>query len=94
MTDKRTALVTGANKGIGLEIARGLGKLGYAVWLGSRDEERGEDAARALRDEGLDIRVLVIDVADDASVTAAAEALRRATNRLDVLVNNAGISTG
>ncbi len=93
MTDKRTALVTGANKGIGLEIARGLGKLGYAVWLGSRDEERGEAAVQSLRDEGFDIRLLVIDVVDDGSAAAAAEALRLATNQLDVLVNNAGIST-
>lgn len=94
MTDKRTALVTGANKGIGLEIARGLGELGYAVWLGSRDRLRGETAAEALRAEGLDIRLLAIDVADDASVTAAAEALKAEAVKLDALVNNAGISTG
>jgi NAD(P)-dependent dehydrogenase (short-subunit alcohol dehydrogenase family) len=94
MMDKRTALVTGANKGIGLEIARGLGKLGYAVWLGSRDEQRGKAAADALRQEGLDIRLLSIDVADDASVAAAAEALKAEAGKLDALVNNAGISTG
>jgi len=94
MTDNRTALVTGANKGIGLEIARGLGKLGYTVWLGSRDQRRGEAAADVLRNEGLDIRSLTIDVADDVSVEAATEALAGATDKLDVLVNNAGISTG
>jgi NAD(P)-dependent dehydrogenase (short-subunit alcohol dehydrogenase family) len=94
MTDKRNALVTGANKGIGLEIARGLGKLGYAVWLGSRDEQRGEAVADALRQEGLDVRLLLIEVADDASVAAAAEVLKTEAGKLDALVNNAGISTG
>ena len=94
MTDTRTALVTGANKGIGLEIARGLGRLGYAVWLGSRDQRRGDAAADMLRNEGFDVRSLTIDVADDVSVKAAAEALAGATDKLDVLVNNAGISTG
>ena len=94
MTDKRTALVTGANKGIGLEIARGLAKLDYAVWLGSRDEGRGEAAAVTLRGEGFNVRLLPLDVSDDASVAAAAETLGRETDRLDALVNNAGVSTG
>ena len=94
MAEKRTALVTGANKGIGLEIARGLGRLGYAVWVGSRDAGRGEAAITGLKGEGLDARLLPIDVADDASVAAAAETLARETDRLDVLVNNAGISAG
>jgi NAD(P)-dependent dehydrogenase (short-subunit alcohol dehydrogenase family) len=87
-------LVTGANKGIGLEIARGLGKLGHAVWLGSRDQLRGEAAAEALREDGLDIHLLALDVADDANVAAAVEALKAEAGKLDALVNNAGISTG
>jgi NAD(P)-dependent dehydrogenase (short-subunit alcohol dehydrogenase family) len=94
MTDKPIALVTGANKGIGLEIARGLARKGYAVWLGSREETRGEPAAQMLRDEGLDVQFLPLDVTDDASVAAAVETVGRKTNRLDALVNNAGISTG
>ena len=94
MAERSTALVTGANKGIGLEIARGRGRLGYRVWLGSRDQGRGETAAAGLRDEGLDARALEIDVTDDASVAAAADALANETDRLDALVNNAGISTG
>ena len=110
MAGRSMALVTGANKGIGLEIARGLGQLGYRVWVGSRDRGRGHPAPRGgaaprprgrgvapaaeLRGEGLDARALDLDVTDDASVAAAAEAVARETDRLDVLVNNAGISTG
>ena len=94
MTERSTALVTGANKGIGLEIARGLGRLGYQVWLGCRSPDLGEAAVAQLRGEGLDARVLHIDVTDDASVATAADALGKETGRLDALVNNAGISTG
>ena len=94
MADPSTALVTGANKGIGLEIARGLGRLGHRVWLGSRDAGRGEAAIAELKGEGLDVRALQVDVADDASVAAAAATLAKETDRLDALVNNAGISAG
>lgn len=94
MADQRTALVTGANKGIGLEIVRGLGRLGYKVWLGSRDARRGEAAAAELRREGLEVCALQIDVIDDASVSAAVATLANADGRLDALVNNAGVSTG
>jgi NAD(P)-dependent dehydrogenase (short-subunit alcohol dehydrogenase family) len=92
MTEKKTALVTGANKGIGHEIARRLGKLGFQVWLGCRDEQRGEAAAAALVSQGLDAKFLPLDVASDASVRAAAERLAGETGHLDVLVNNAGIA--
>ena len=91
MTDKKQALVTGANKGIGFEIARGLADAGMTVWLGARDRRRGEDAVERLRSEGLDVRLLVIDVADDDSVTRAAARLSSEVAALDVLVNNAGI---
>ncbi len=94
MTYKKTALVTGANKGIGLEIARGLGRIGYAVWIGSRNESRGEPTAEALRRDDLDARFLPLDVTDDRSVAAAAGTLGREVDQLDVLVNNAGISIG
>jgi NAD(P)-dependent dehydrogenase (short-subunit alcohol dehydrogenase family) len=92
MANQKTALVTGANKGIGRQIARRLAELGYVVQLGCRDAGRGEEAAAALRKEGGDVRFLQLDVADDASVTRAAAALSRETDRLDVLVNNAGIA--
>ncbi|MEW9552407.1 SDR family NAD(P)-dependent oxidoreductase [Nonomuraea sp. NPDC050783] len=92
MTDKTpakvTALVTGANKGIGYEVAAGLAREGMTVLLGSRDRERGEAAAARLRAAGGDVRPVVLDVTDPATIEAVAAAL----TRLDVLVNNAGIS--
>ncbi len=93
-TQKKTALITGANKGIGLEIATQLGRKGYSVWLGCRDAERGERAAKQLRDEGLDAHALLLDVSDDASVKAAAATFAKSSDTLDALVNNAGIATG
>ncbi|MEI9935989.1 MAG: SDR family oxidoreductase [Pseudomonadota bacterium] len=94
MSTRKTALITGANKGIGREIARQLGHKGYSVWLGCRDAERGELAAADLRKEGLDVHVLALDVTDDASVKAAAVTYDKTSDTLDVLVNNAGVSTG
>jgi NAD(P)-dependent dehydrogenase (short-subunit alcohol dehydrogenase family) len=91
MTDKRQALVTGANKGLGLAIAKGLASVGLSVWMGARDRSRGEEAVKALRGEGLDVRFVEIDVADDASVRRAAETVGQETSALHVLVNNAGI---
>ena len=92
MTDRRVAVVTGANKGIGLEIARQLAHEGMRVFVGTRDEERGRAAAEKLRAEGLDAQALRLDVTDDASVAAAAARIERDPGRLDVLVNNAGIA--
>jgi NAD(P)-dependent dehydrogenase (short-subunit alcohol dehydrogenase family) len=92
MSDRRVAVVTGANKGIGLEIARQLAREGATVFLGARDEERGRAAAEKLRAEGLDARPLPLDVTDDASVAAAAAAVARDPGRLDILVNNAGVA--
>lgn len=94
MSTRKTALVTGANKGIGRGIARQLGQRGYQVWLGCRDAERGEEAAAALRKDGLDARALALDVTSDASVKAAAETYAKTSDTLDALVNNAGIATG
>ena len=88
---KRQALVTGANKGIGLAIARGLAQAGMTVWLGARDRVRGKAAVQRLQAEGLDVRLLEIDVADDDSVRRAAETVGSKIEALDVLVNNAGI---
>jgi NAD(P)-dependent dehydrogenase (short-subunit alcohol dehydrogenase family) len=93
-TAHKTALVTGANKGIGREIAHRLCTLGYTVWLGCRDSARGEAAALALREQGLDARLLRLDVSSDESVSDAAIRLAWESERLDALVNNAGIVLG
>ncbi|WP_349239801.1 SDR family oxidoreductase [Patulibacter sp. SYSU D01012] len=92
VNDTKTALVTGANKGIGLAIARGLGARGFRVAVGARDEDRRAAAVEGLRAEGVDAFGVALDVTDDASVAAAAQALEREAGRLDVLVNNAGIA--
>lgn len=92
MTKQKTALITGANRSIGYEIARRLATEGYRVWLGSRDVGRGEDAAKKLRDQGLDVHVLQLDVTSDQSVASAIAELSRQTDHLDALVNNAGIA--
>jgi NAD(P)-dependent dehydrogenase (short-subunit alcohol dehydrogenase family) len=92
VTEAKTALVTGANKGIGYEIAAGLGALGYRVGVGARDESRGEAAVAKLRAAGVDAFPVPLDVTGDRSVAAAAELVERRTGRLDALVNNAGIA--
>ena len=92
MSETKTALVTGANKGIGYEIAAGLGALGYRVGVGARDEARRESAVEKLRAAGADAFGVPLDVTSDQSVTKAAELIEREAGRLDVLVNNAGIS--
>ena len=88
------ALVTGANKGIGYEIARGLGALGWSVGVGARDDARREAAVERLRAEGVDAFGVPLDVTDDASVAGAVRLVEERTGRLDVLVNNAGITGG
>jgi NAD(P)-dependent dehydrogenase (short-subunit alcohol dehydrogenase family) len=92
MNDAPVALVTGANKGIGREIARQLAARGCRVWLGARNSELGVAAVATLRAEGSDVHHLPLDVTDDASVHAAAAMVAEHTERLDILVNNAGIS--
>lgn len=88
------ALVTGANKGIGLETARQLGARGATVLAGARDEERGEEAERALQAAGADARFVPLDVTDPGSIKRAADWIDREYGRLDILVNNAGIARG
>ncbi|MBX3407545.1 MAG: SDR family oxidoreductase [Phycisphaeraceae bacterium] len=92
MSTKQIALVTGANKGIGLETSRQLARAGFTVLMGSRDEARGRQAAEPLRNEGLDARFIRLEITDTASISAAAETIGRDHGRLDVLVNNAGIA--
>ena len=89
--NKKIAVITGANKGIGLETARQLGKQGITVLLGSRDLAKGEAAAKKLQGEGIDAQPLEIDVTDERSVRAAAEKVERAHGQLDILINNAGV---
>ncbi|MBN8829990.1 MAG: SDR family NAD(P)-dependent oxidoreductase [Sphingomonadales bacterium] len=88
----RVALVTGAARGIGFEIARSLGGKGATVLIGARGAAAGEDAAARLRGEGLDAHFLPIDVTDRASVDAAAGIIASRWGRLDILVNNAAVS--
>ena len=88
------ALVTGANKGIGLETARQFGARGFTVLAGAREKERGLAAERELRADGVDARFVLLDVTLDASVREAADWIEREYGRLDILVNNAGIARG
>ncbi|GGN10545.1 dehydrogenase [Lentzea pudingi] len=87
VNDTKTALVTGANKGIGFAIAEGLGALGFTVAVGARDDVRRKDAVERLRVKGIDAFGVPLDVTSDDSVAQAAASIER----LDVLVNNAGI---
>jgi NAD(P)-dependent dehydrogenase (short-subunit alcohol dehydrogenase family) len=87
----RIALITGANKGIGREIARQLAASGATVLMGARDAGRGEEAAKALAADRLDARFLRVDVTEQASIDAAAGRIETDFGRLDILVNNAGI---
>ncbi len=93
-SNKPVALITGANKGIGLEIARQLGRdHGMTVLVGARDDARGRAAAEELTAQGIDARAMSLDVTDPASVEAAARQIEHDFGgKLDVLVNNAGIS--
>jgi NAD(P)-dependent dehydrogenase (short-subunit alcohol dehydrogenase family) len=85
------ALVTGANKGLGLETARQLGKRGVHVLIGARDAQRGAAAAAQLAADKVAATVLPLEVTDPASIRAAVAQVERAHGRLDILVNNAGI---
>ncbi|KOX35167.1 short-chain dehydrogenase [Saccharothrix sp. NRRL B-16348] len=86
-----TALVTGANKGLGRETVRRLAALGWDVFLAARDAGRGGAAVAELAAAGLDVRFVPLDVTSDESVATAADTVRAEVGRLDVLVNNAGV---
>lgn len=91
MDSKRIALVTGANKGIGLEIARQLAEAGVSVVIGSRDGARGRAAVTDLAEQGLEATSVQLDVTDEASIASTAATIEALHGRLDILVNNAGI---
>ena len=90
--DKKVALVTGANKGIGYETARQLAAKGITVLLGARDARRGEEAASRLRAENFDVHFLRVDLTDAETHTSARRFIEENFGKLDILVNNAGIA--
>lgn len=88
----KKVLITGANKGIGFETAKQLAALGYFIFIGSRDIEKGEKALQSLHDLGYsNSTFLQIDISDSQSIIAAKKEVEKTTDTLDVLVNNAGI---
>ncbi|PYJ07375.1 MAG: short-chain dehydrogenase [Verrucomicrobia bacterium] len=91
MSTKKIALITGANKGIGLETARQLGRQGITVLTGARDEAKATAAAAELSKEGIDAHGIVIDVSDAGSIKKAGAQIARDYGHLDILVNNAGV---
>ncbi len=88
---KITALVTGANKGLGLEICRQLGRHGASVFVAARDKKRGLAAAERLKTEGIDAHPMILDVTHEPSISRAAKWIDQEVGRLDILVNNAAI---
>ena len=91
---RKVALITGANKGIGFEITRQLGRTGMTVWLSARNSKQGEASAAVLRGEGIDVDRIPLDLLKEDTISAAAEWIASEYGRLDVLVNNAGIVDG
>jgi NAD(P)-dependent dehydrogenase (short-subunit alcohol dehydrogenase family) len=89
--ENKVALVTGANKGLGLEIARQLGQQGITVVLSARDAAKGEPAVATLKSEGIDAHFVKLEVTDEADVNALPGYFQETFGRLDILVNNAGV---
>jgi len=90
-TGKKVALISGANKGIGLETARQLGKQGVTILVGARDLAKGEAAAAELKKEGVDAIPVKFDVVDSADIKAAVAKVEKDFGKLDILINNAGV---
>lgn len=88
---QKIALITGANRGIGFETARQLGKQGIKVLIGARSEEKGLEAESTLKNEGIDAEYIGIDVNDTASHASAAATIEEKYGKLDILINNAGV---
>jgi NAD(P)-dependent dehydrogenase (short-subunit alcohol dehydrogenase family) len=91
-TEKKVALITGANKGIGFETARQLGKLGITVLVGARDAAKGEEAVSKLKTEGIDAKAVTLEVTSAKDRDAVAKLIEQDYGKLDILINNAGIS--
>jgi len=91
MVEPKIAMVTGANRGLGFEISRQLGKKGITVLMGARNSEKGEQAAKTLRGEGLETHAIALEVTDSASIASAVERIRSDFGKVDVLVNNAAV---
>lgn len=91
MSTQKIALITGANRGIGFETARQLGKQGIKVLIGARSEEKGLEAESKLKNEGLDVEYIKLDVNDPKTHESAAKFIDATYGKLDILVNNAGI---
>ncbi|HEY0458792.1 MAG TPA: SDR family oxidoreductase [Pyrinomonadaceae bacterium] len=91
MSEKKIALITGANRGIGFETARQLGAQDIKVLLGARNAEKGKEAESKLKSEGFDVEFILLDVDDAATHKSAAKYIEDTFGRLDILVNNAGI---
>jgi NAD(P)-dependent dehydrogenase (short-subunit alcohol dehydrogenase family) len=89
---KKVALITGANKGIGFEVARQMAKAGWTVLAAARNEELGRQAAAKLQAEGLDVQFVHIDLNAHETAVTAAEAIRKQFGKLDLLINNAAIN--
>jgi len=91
MSEQKIALITGANRGIGFETARQLGQQGIKVLLGARNEENGKEAAETLKNEGLDVEFILLDVDNAETHETAAKNIEEKFGKLDILVNNAGV---
>ena len=89
---KKVALITGSNKGLGLGIARQLGKQNITVLIAARNEEKGQDAVAKLESEGTDAYFIKLDVSDRSSIESAKKAIAEQFGKLDILVNNAGVN--
>ncbi|MNZ65777.1 Acetoacetyl-CoA reductase [compost metagenome] len=89
--DKQVALVSGANRGFGLELAKQLASMGYKVMMAGRNPQKGTEAAQSLVALGLDVSFVALDVADSESIRQAADTINKSVGRLDVLINNAGV---
>jgi NAD(P)-dependent dehydrogenase (short-subunit alcohol dehydrogenase family) len=92
MNHTKTVLITGANKGIGYETAKQLGAMGFVILLGSRNEEKGREAAAALVNEGANAHFVMLNVTDQGTIDAAVRQIEQQFGSLDVLINNAGVS--
>jgi NAD(P)-dependent dehydrogenase (short-subunit alcohol dehydrogenase family) len=91
MSTSKTVLITGGNKGIGLETARQLGKLGFTILLGSRDEARGQEATATLTAENINAKAITLDITDLDTIQSAVKQIDDQYGALDVLINNAGV---